>query len=247
MPTERPQIKRAIVLAAGKGKRMLPLTENIPKPLIRVGGKTLIDHALDRLEAAGVEMAVVNLFHLPEMIRAHLKDRRSPEIVFSDETSGLLDTGGAVINVLDRFVDEPFFISNADVIMLDTGRPSLERMARHWDRQKMDALMLMASTPGIVGYRGRGDYFMDSMGLLTRRQNPLVAPFVYASTFIADARFFRNPPASPFSNNVLWDRAQAAARLFGLRHDGEWFLMDSVRELEAVEQAMAAVHRSSYP
>lgn len=247
MPSAKEPIKRAMVLAAGKGNRMLPLTEKMPKPLIKVGGKALIDHALDRLVLAGVELAVINLHHLPDMMREHLKRRTAPEVLFADETAQLLDTGGAIVSVIDTFGDEPFFISNADVIMRDSGRPALQRLQARWDPVRMDALLLMASVHGIPGYRGRGDYFMDSLGHLTRRRDPLVAPFVYASTFIADWRFFQDPPTPPFSNNILWDRAQEAERLFGIRHDGDWFLMDNPQELEAVEAALAAPTRSSYP
>ena len=174
--------KRAMVLAAGLGKRMRPLTATIPKPLVEVNGKALIDHGLDRLERAGVARTVVNIHYLPELVRAHLAKRRRPEIVISDERAKLLDTGGGIVKALPELGGEPFYLLNSDSFWIEGARPNLDWLASGWRDESMDALLLVASTVRAVGYTGRGDFRMDPAGRLIRRAEREVAPFVYAGS-----------------------------------------------------------------
>ncbi len=223
-----------MVLAAGYGKRLRPLTVTLPKPLIRVQGKALIDVALDRLAAAGVTRAIVNLHHLGNKIRDHLKERRSPEILFSEEAE-ILETGGGIVKALPLLGDEPFFVVNAKIVWLNGKTDCLLRLARAFDPERMDALLLLHPGANAIGYEGMGDFLMDSLGVLKRRPERIVAPFVYASIQICHPRLFRDPPGEAFSTNVLWDRSIAEGRLHGIRHDGEWGQVSSPRQLEAVE------------
>lgn len=213
---------RAMVLAAGLGTRMRPLTLKTPKPLLKVAGKTLLDHMLDRLVAAGVTFAVVNVHYLGDQIEAHLAKRKDLEIVIADERARLLDTGGGTAAVLRHFRDEPFFSVNTDALLVDSRGDALHRLARSWDDRRMDALMLLALTVRAYGYTGQGDFIMDSAGRLKRRPRSTVAPFVWTTVQICSPRLFADPPPPPFSTNVLWDRAIAAGRLFGQRLDGDW-------------------------
>jgi MurNAc alpha-1-phosphate uridylyltransferase len=211
-----------MVLAAGLGTRMRPLTLKTPKPLLKVAGKTLLDHMLDRLVAAGVTFAVVNIHHLGEQIAEHLKTRIDLEIVVADERAQLLDTGGGTAAVLHHFKDEPFFSVNTDALFIDSRGNALQRLARSWDDSRMDALMLLALTVRAHGYAGPGDFEMDAAGHLSRRKRSTVAPFVWTTVQICSPRLFADPPPAPFSTNVLWDRAIADGRLFGQRLDGDW-------------------------
>ncbi|MDE0173021.1 MAG: nucleotidyltransferase family protein [Defluviicoccus sp.] len=214
--------RRAMVLAAGLGERMRPLTETVPKPLIEVGGRAMLDRALDRLDAFGIDEAVVNLHYLGERIDAHLATRSSPKTSVSREEV-LLDTGGGVARALDRLGKSPFFAINADIVWLDGPTPALERLARGWDDTAMDALLLMHRCVGAYGYDGRGDYFMDPDGALHRRAPRDVSPYVFTGVQILHPRLFEGAPDGAFSLNLLYDRAQGAERLFGIVHDGEWF------------------------
>ncbi len=227
---------RAMVLAAGLGTRMRPLSHSKPKPLIPVAGKPLIDHMLDRLVAAGVTYAVVNVHYLGDMVVEHLKKRRDLEIVISDERAQLLDTGGGTVAALHHFKDEPFFSVNTDALFVDARGDALQRLARSWDETRMDALMLLALTVRSVGYHGPGDFTMDAAGHLKRRSPRTVAPFVWTTVQICHPRLFANPPAAKFSTNVVWDRAIAADRLYGQRLDGDWL---EINTPEAVDEAEA--------
>ncbi len=226
--------KRAMVLAAGMGTRMRPLSLTRPKPLIEVAGKPLIDHMLDRLVAAGVTFAVVNVHYLGDMVAAHLKARTDIEIVISDERAALLDTGGGTVAALRHFDDEPFFSVNTDALFVDARGDALARLARSWDPERMDALMLLALTVRSVGYYGAGDFTMDAAGRLSRRSPRTVAPFVWTTVQICHPRLFADPPAAKFSTNVVWDRAIAAGRLFGQRLDGDWL---EINTPDAVDEA----------
>jgi MurNAc alpha-1-phosphate uridylyltransferase len=226
--------KRAMVLAAGLGTRMKPLSLTTPKPLIRVAGKPLIDHMLDRLVSAGVETAVVNIHHLGQQIVEHLKGRRDIEIVISDESKALLDTGGGTVAALQHFGNEPFFSVNTDALFIDARGDALLRLARSWDPARMDALMLLALTVRSVGYNGKGDFEMDPAGRLTRKSKMTVAPFVWTTVQIVHPRLFRDPPAARFSTNVVWDRAIEEGRLFGQRLDGDWL---EINTPEAIVEA----------
>lgn len=231
--------KRAMVLAAGLGTRMRPLSLTRPKPLIQVAGKPLIDHMLDRLVAAGVTFAVVNVHYRGDQIAAHLKSRTDLEIVISDETDELLDTGGGTVAALHHFRDEPFFSVNTDALFVDARGDALLRLARSWDESRMDALMLLALTVRSVGYHGPGDFIMDSAGRLKRRPPCTVAPFVWTTVQICHPRLFADPPARKFSTNVVWNRAIAAQRLYGQRLDGDWLEINTPEAVGEAEDWLA--------
>lgn len=231
---------RAMVLAAGLGTRMRPLTLKTPKPLLTVAGKTLLDHMLDRLVAAGVTFAVVNIHHLGGQIAEHLKTRDDLEIVIADERAQLLDTGGGTAAVLHHFRDEPFFSVNTDALFIDARGNALQRLARSWDERRMDALMLLALTVRAHGYTGPGDFEMDAAGRLSRRKRSTVAPFVWTTVQICSPRLFADPPPAPFSTNVLWDRAIAAGRLFGQRLDGDWLEINTPAGRDEAEAFLRA-------
>jgi MurNAc alpha-1-phosphate uridylyltransferase len=228
----------AMVLAAGLGLRMRPLTDNTPKPLVEVGGKALIDHALDRLAEAGVETAVVNVHHLADQVEAHLKGRHTPKIVISDERDALLDTGGGVVKALPLLGNQPFFHVNADTLWVDGVKPSLPRLAQTFDAGSMDALLLVAPTIGSVGYSGRGDFAMMADGRLRRRGEREVVPFVYAGAAMLAPAMFDGAPAGAFSLNRLFDRAIENGRLYGLRLDGVWMHVGTPEAIAAAERAI---------
>ena len=212
----------AMVLAAGLGLRMRPLTQNVPKPLLEVGGATMLDHALDRLDDAGVKDVVVNTHWLPEKIEAHLERRETPSIEISREDD-LLETGGGIAKALPLLGDAPFYAANADIVWRDGTIPALHRLAAAWHDDEMDALLLLASTVRSTGYDGHGDFLMDPVGLLERRPERVVAPFVFTGVQILHPRLFENAPDGAFSMNVLYDRALEAGRLYGVAHDGDWY------------------------
>ncbi len=229
----------AMVLAAGLGLRMRPLTLDRPKPLIPILGKPMLDHALDRLAAVGVERAVVNNHHLGSMIEAHLAGRTAPAIVASREAT-LLETGGGVKHALPLLGTAPIYTVNADILWLDGPVPALRRLAQHWDPDSMDALLLLMASTRAVGYEGRGDYHMDPLGRLTRRTELELAPFVFAGVqIVKPALFGQDTPEGTFSTNLIWDRAQAAGRLFGLAHDGLWFHAGTPEGLKECEDLLA--------
>lgn len=231
--------KTAMVLAAGLGLRMRPLTLDRPKPLIPVAGRALLDHALDRLVAAGVETAVVNSHYLGGMIADHLAGRDDLTIVLSPEESPL-DTGGGVRRALPRLGGDPIYTVNADILWLDGPTPALGRLAANWDPERMDALLLLMATTKSVGYDGRGDFHMDPLGLLSRRGESEIAPFVYAGVQIVKPELFgRDTPDGAFSTNLVWDRAMEAGRLYGLAHDGAWFHVGTPDALAESEELLA--------
>ncbi|MEN3953330.1 nucleotidyltransferase family protein [Iodidimonas sp. SYSU 1G8] len=215
--------RRAMVLCAGLGTRLLPLTSDRPKALVDVAGKPLVDWTLDALAQAGVEDAVVNHHYFGGMLVEHLAARTAPpRVTLSDESALLMDTGGGVVKALPLLGDEPFFIINADVVWTDGGQDTLHRMAATWDPARMDALLLVAPKERTVGFGGAGDFFLEPDGRLRRRKPAPEAPMIYASIQIASAAAFANVPEGPFSNNLIWDRALASGRLFGLEHEGWW-------------------------
>ena len=229
---------RAMLLAAGLGLRLRPLTENVPKPLVRVNGRTLIDHALDRFEEAGVGRAVVNLHHLGDVVRDHLTARHRPRVEFAWE-SELLETGGGVKNALPLLGEGPFFVANADALWLNGPSLALARLAQAWDGGEMDALLLLHSTVEAYGYDGRGDFVVDPGGRLHRRPEMEVAPYLFTGIEILHPRLFDGTPTGAFSLNLLFDKAIAAGRLYGIIHDGEWFHVGTTDGLEAAERFMA--------
>lgn len=212
----------AMVLAAGLGLRMRPLTQTTPKPLLEVGGETMLDHALNRLVDAGAARAVVNTHWLPEKIEKHLERRRSPAIVISREDE-LLETGGGVVRALPHLGPDPFYVVNADIVWRDGTVPALHRLACAWNGDEMDVLLLLVATVRSTGYTGAGDFLMDPIGRLTRRPERVVAPFVFSGVQIVHPRLFADTPGAAFSMNVLYDRALEAGRLFGIAHDGDWY------------------------
>jgi len=239
--------RRAMVLAAGLGLRMRPLTESLPKPLIPVAGETMLDRALDRLADVGVETAVVNTHWLPEKIADHVADRARPSIELSHEDE-ILDTGGGIVRALPRLGTEPFYVVNADIVWRDGATPALERLARGWDPATMDALLLLNPAVRSPGYAGAGDFTMDPLGRLTRRQERLVSPFVFTGLQIVSPALFESAPAGAFSMNLLWDRAIEANRLYGIAHDGEWYHVGTpdaiaVAEAEILEGAGSSAWR----
>ena len=234
--------KRAMVLAAGLGTRMHPLTDRMPKPLVAVAGKPLIDHVLDRLAEAGVERAVINVHHFAEQIEKHLASRTKPKIVISDERGSLLGTGGGVVKALSHLGDAPFFHINSDTIWIDSVKPNLARLAAAFDAVAMDALLLLAPSTGSIGYAGRGDYAMAADGRLRRRAEREVVPFVFAGAAILSPALFVGAPTGEFRLTQLFDRATAAGRLHGLRLEGLWM---HVGTPEAITEAEQAIVRAS--
>jgi MurNAc alpha-1-phosphate uridylyltransferase len=232
--------KTAMVLAAGLGQRMLPITRTLPKPLIRIGGKTLIDFTLDRLGDAGIEKVVVNVHHLADQVEAHLRARRDLPIVVSDERDTLLETGGGLKRALPLIGDDPFMTFNSDSLWIEGPRPNLRRLVEAWDPERMDILMLLALAATSVGYDGKGDFHMDSEGRLSRRAEREIAPFVYAGVAIVKPELLRDTPDGPFSANLLYDRAIEAGRLYGLRLDGQWLHVGEPQSIAAAEASLAA-------
>jgi len=234
--------RNAMVLAAGMGTRMHPLTDNVPKPLVKAAGKPLIDHVLDRLAAAGVARAVINVHHFAEQMQRHLAARARPQIVISDERGLLLGTGGGVKKALPELGDAPFFHVNSDTLWIDGVKPNLRRLADAFDAQAMDALLLLAPTAGSIGYSGRGDFTMAPDGALQKRGERAVAPFVYAGAAIFSPALFADAPAGEFPLTLLFDRAEQAGRLHGLRLEGLWM---HVGTPDAVALAEAAIKASA--
>jgi N-acetyl-alpha-D-muramate 1-phosphate uridylyltransferase len=228
---------KAMVLAAGLGVRMRPLTDHMPKPLVQVAGRALLDHVLDKLGNAGVSDAVVNVHYLPDQIIDHVATRAKPRVIISDERDEVLDTGGGVVKALPLLGHEPFFHVNADTLWIDGVRPNLARMADAFDPARMDILLLMAPTTSSIGYGGRGDYAMLPDGALRKRKEHQVVPFVYAGVAIMSPAQFADVPAGKFSLTKMFDRANEQERLFGLRLDGVWMHVGTPEAVHAAEEA----------
>jgi N-acetyl-alpha-D-muramate 1-phosphate uridylyltransferase len=231
---------RAIVLAAGLGTRMRPYNGHVPKPLVEIGGKSLIDYSLDRLADAGVESVVVNVHHLADILERHLAPRQRPQIVISDERGELLGTGGGIAKALPKLGEAPFFLVNSDTVWLDGVKPNFRRMADAFDPQTMDALLLLAPTANSIGYTGRGDFAMLPDGRLRRRRENEVVPFVYAGAAVLSPAMFADAPRGAFSLTLLFDRAVERARLYGLRLEGVWMHVGTPEAVAAAEAALAA-------
>jgi len=230
-----------MVLAAGLGTRMRPLTDTLPKPLVAVAGRPLIDHVLDRLATAGIEQAVVNVHYRADQIERHLAARRPPpRIAISDEREEMLGTGGGVVKALPLLGTAPFLHINSDTIWIDGAQPNLERLVQAFDPAAMDALLLLAPTAGSIGYDGRGDFTMTPDGQLARRREAQVAPFVYAGAALLSPALFRDAPAGAFALTTLFDRAAESGRLHGLRLDGVWMHVGTPEAVAAAEAAIKA-------
>lgn len=235
---------RAMILAAGLGTRMAPLTAQRPKPLIKLMGKPLIDHAIDRLVQNGVDFIVVNVHYMADMLEEHLKRRSDVEIRIMDERGAILDTGGAVAKALPLFKGEPFFAHNSDSLWVEGMGSNIGRMRARFDPDTMDALMLVAPTTTAIGYDGRGDFEMDSLGGLKRRGEMSVAPFVWTGLQIVHPRLFEGAPTGRFSINPLWDRAIENGRLFGIRLDGVWIHVGTPQGLKDAEDYLRDLARA---
>ncbi|HEY9213866.1 MAG TPA: nucleotidyltransferase family protein [Ancylobacter sp.] len=234
-------IPNAMVLAGGLGTRMRPLTDHLPKPMVEVNGRALIDHVLDRLANAGVEKAVVNLHHHADLLEKHLAGRTRPRIVFSDERDLLLDTGGGIRKALPELGPGPFFSINSDTIWIEGIRPNLPALAANFDPERMDGLLLLAPSVISIGYDGMGDFLLDGDGRLTLRADRMVAPFVYAGAAVLSPRLFEDAPEGPFSLVKLFARAIESGRLFGQRMEGVWM---HVGTPDAIAEAEEAIRRS---
>ena len=230
--------RTAMVLAAGYGERMRPLTNTRPKPLVEVSGRALLDHVLDKLAQAGVGTAVVNVHYLADQIETHVAGRKAPRIVISDERDTLLDTGGGVVKALPQLGSEPFFLINSDSIWLDGTRSNLQRLAAAFDPAHMDALLLLAPSATSIGYAGRGDFAMAPDGRLRPRVEREVTPFVYAGAAIFSPALFEDAPQGRFSLNRLFVKAAEAERLFGLRLDGIWMHVGTPDAIALAEHAI---------
>ncbi|HVI53072.1 MAG TPA: nucleotidyltransferase family protein [Candidatus Sulfotelmatobacter sp.] len=227
----------AMILAAGLGLRMRPITETIPKPLVSVAGRTMLDRVLDHLDEAGVPNRVVNMHWRAEKIVKHLAGRSG--VTLSDETDLLLETGGGVAKALPLLGDAPFFVCNADILWRNGPVSALRRLAAAWDGDKMDALLLMAPTAAAFGYEGQGDFFLDPAGQARRRTGQEISPYVFAGVQILHPRLFAGVPSGAFSLNLLYNRAQDEGRLYGVAHDGEWYHIGTPEALAEAETLLA--------
>lgn len=231
----------AMVMAAGLGKRMRPLTVSRPKPMVKVAGKPLIDHALDRLAAAGVARAVVNVHYLADAIEAHVAPRTAPHVTISDERELLLETGGGLVKAQDLLGDT-FFCLNSDAMWLDGPRDVFRQLSLAWDDAKMDALLLLVPHQRAHNYRGKGDFHLDPLGRITRRKSGRIAPFVFSGIQLCSSRLLRDPPAeASFSTNHFWSRAIEEGRLFGTIHAGEWIEIGEPQHIAPAEDLFARV------
>ena len=233
------KVETGMVLSAGLGTRLRPITNETPKALVSVQGRTLLDRALDHLESVGVKHAVVNTHHKAEMIERHLAGRKSPAITISHEPV-LLDTGGGIANAL-RHLGEPFFAVNSDAVWLNGRVPALARLARVFDPERHDCALLMQETVPAVGYEGRGDFALDPLGVPRRRRENEVVPFLFAGVQLLSHRLFAGERVEPFSMNRLWDKAIAQGRIIAIVHDGTWYDVGTVAGLSATESRLGEV------
>ncbi|WP_353228661.1 nucleotidyltransferase family protein [Novosphingobium sp.] len=231
----------AMLLSAGMGKRMRPLTTTRPKPLVRVAGKPLIDYSLDKLVEAGVTRAVVNVHYLADQLTAHLSARKAPAIAISDETGALLETGGGMVHALPLIAADPFFCLNTDAIWLDGPRNVFAALSDAWDDARMDALLLLVGHARARNYTGMGDFHLDPLGQISRRRPGRVAPFIFTGIQIVSQRLLRDAPAGAFSTGMLWDRAIDEGRLYGMVHGGLWFEVGTPTMIAPTEAALAEV------
>jgi MurNAc alpha-1-phosphate uridylyltransferase len=229
----------AMIMAAGLGKRMRPLTATKPKPLIEVAGQSLLDHVLERLRSSGVKKVVVNVHYLADSVEAHLASRaHGLEIVISDERDLLLETGGGLVKASPLITSDPFIAVNSDNLWIDGPADTLRLLASQWDGERMDALLLLVPLARAQGHNGMGDFHMDRSGRLRRRERSHVAPFVYTGVQMVSKRLMREAPDGPFSTNILWDRAIEEGRCFGAVHHGLWFDVGTPSSIPMTEAAL---------
>jgi MurNAc alpha-1-phosphate uridylyltransferase len=219
---------------------MRPLTATRPKPLVKVAGRALIDHALNRLEAGGIERVVVNVHYLADTVEAHLKARKGPmNILISDERAMLLETGGGLMKAAPLLGDQPFLCANSDNLWIDGPRDSIAMLSAVWDDDRMDALLLLVPHARANCHSGPGDFHMDAAGRIRRRKPGHIAPFVFTGVQIMSPRLLKDPPSDVFSTNVFWDRAIASGRLYGMSHQGLWFDVGTPQAIPVVEDVIA--------
>ena len=232
----------AMLMAAGLGKRMRPLTATRAKPLVKVAGQPLIDHALDRIEGAGIRRTVINVHYLADTVEAHLKARAlrtRSDYVISDEREKLLETGGGLVHAKALLGDAPFLCANSDNIWIDGPQDSIRLLAERWDDMRMDALLLLIPHARANCHGGIGDFHMDARGLISRRRPSKIAPFVFTGVQILSPRLIADPPSDVFSTNIFWDRAIATGRAYGVVHQGLWFDVGTPAALPVVETIIA--------
>lgn len=238
----QPPLTKAMLLAAGLGTRMRPLTNTLPKPLVKAGGKTLLDHNLDQLAASGVTETIINVHYLPDQIIEHVKTRTLPDIMISDERNGILDSGGGILKVLPVFGDAPFFSLNADTIWLDGPRRNLDRMREAFDPVRMDVLLLVAPAVTTIGWGNKGDFVLNQDATLRRPGKGEVAPFAYTGVAVLKPESFAGRPEI-FSLNRIFDDAAVQNRLFGLRLDGLFMHVGTPEALQEAERALTLFDR----
>jgi MurNAc alpha-1-phosphate uridylyltransferase len=231
--------RRAMIMAAGFGHRMKPLTNGKPKPLVKVAGKALIDYGLERLSEVGCDLAVVNVHYLPDQIENWARHHASPRIVISDERRELLDTGGGIAKALPLLGNEPFFVVNSDSIWIDSGTPALERLRTRWDDRRMDCLLLLCHPERTIGYDGHGDFLTDAEGRITGRPAKNETGLAYIGAYLVHPRLFAHVRLSKFSMNLLWDRAIAERRLYGIEHQGQWLHVGTPDAIPLAERALS--------
>ncbi|MBR2535498.1 MAG: nucleotidyltransferase family protein [Hyphomicrobium sp.] len=241
-PRHRPTSERpdtAMVLAAGLGSRMRPLTETTPKPLVPLAGRAMLDHVLDRLQAAGITRAIVNVHYLADQIERHVRGRSEPEIIISDERDALLETGGGVVRALPLLGSAPFVIHNSDSVWIEGATANMTRLLDAWDGDRMDALLLLAPAAGSLGYDGRGDFHLDRDGRIRRRAPGETADYVFAGVSIIKPEAFDGEAERAFSLNVIWDRIIASQRMSAIVLDGLWMHVGTPQALDDANAAIA--------
>jgi len=231
--------EKAMVLAAGLGTRMRPITDRLPKPLVKVQGKALLDHCLDTLKYSGIRHAIVNIHHHADQVVDHVSQYKGLEIKISDERDQLLDSAGGIVKALPGLGDDPFFVMNADSFWIEGLKPNLVRMAEQWNGSQMDILLLLCDMSAAVGFNTKGDFTMDADGKLQRRDELKVAPFAYAGAALLHPRIFENTPQGPSSINQQFDEAIEKGRLFGLRLEGLWLHVGTPDAISQAEEAIA--------
>ncbi len=229
-------ITQAMILAAGEGRRLRPLTQHTPKPLVQVGGKAMLDHVLDHMAVAGVNKCVINTHHLAEQIHDHVKKRTSPEIIISHETE-LLETGGGILKALPYFEGKSFFVVNADIWWRDAHESCLRQLDRLWDSEKMDALLVLVPRENALGHLERGDYFLEEDGKAQHRGDRPIAPYIFSGIRILHPRLLKGQSIHPFSILTLFHKAQSQSRLYGLVHEGQWGDMGTIENLKITNDA----------
>ena len=240
VPAEVPHT--AMIMAAGLGKRMRPLTATRPKPLIEVNGKALLDHVLEKLRLAGVKKVVVNVHYLADALEAHLKSRdHGLEVLISDERAVLMETGGGLVKAEPLIDSDPFLALNSDNLWIDGPADTLRLLASQWDDSRMDALLLLVPQARALNHKGMGDFHMDRAGRIRRREKSHVAPFVFTGIQIISKRLLREAPEGPFSTNILWNRAIEEGRCFGAVHQGLWFDVGTPQSIQLTESALEHV------